>query len=460
MSFDALLLSRFQFAFVVAFHFLLPAFTIGLASYIAVLEGLNLATGRRVYLRISNFWIKIFAVSFGMGVVSGIVMPFQFGTNWSRYSDMVADVVAPLMAYEGLMAFFLEAGFLGVLLFGRKRVPQWVHFFAAIMVAIGTLFSTFWILVVNSWMHTPAGFSMVDGRFFPFDWFEIIWNPSFPYRFMHTVTAVYLTTAFAVIGIAAFYLRRDRFVEESRTMLVMGLGLASILVPLQAVLGDLHGLNTLHYQPEKLAAIEGIWDTRSNQSMVLFAIPDESAETNRAAIEVPGLASLYLRHSLEGRVLGLRDFPKEDRPPVVVVFYAFRVMLAMWATMMLLTLWGWWLAFRGRLFVTDLYLRACNWAIPVGFIAVTAGWVTTEAGRQPWVVYGFLRTADAVTANLTGRDVSISLALYALVYAVVFGAGVYFLFKLVDSGPAALSAAPEPGMTQRPARPLSAVDAD
>jgi cytochrome d ubiquinol oxidase subunit I len=460
MNFDALLLSRLQFAFVVAFHFLLPAFTIGLASYIAVLEGLHLATGRGIYLRISNFWIKIFAVSFGMGVVSGIVMPFQFGTNWSRYSDMVADVVAPLMAYEGLMAFFLEAGFLGVLLFGRKRVPQWVHFFAAIMVAIGTLFSTFWILVVNSWMHTPAGFSMVDGRFFPFDWFEIIWNPSFPYRFMHTVTAVYLTTAFAVIGIAAFYLRRDRFVEESRTMLVMGLGLASILVPLQAVLGDLHGLNTLHYQPEKLAAIEGIWDTRSNQSMVLFAIPDESAETNRAAIEVPGLASFYLRHSLEGRVLGLRDFPKEDRPPVVVVFYAFRVMLAMWATMMLLTLWGWWLAFRGRLFVTDLYLRACNWAIPVGFIAVTAGWVTTEAGRQPWVVYGFLRTADAVTANLTGRDVSISLALYALVYAVVFGAGVYFLFKLVDSGPAALSAAPESGMTQRPARPLSAVDAD
>jgi cytochrome d ubiquinol oxidase subunit I len=460
MNFDALLLSRFQFAFVVAFHFLLPAFTIGLASYIAVLEGLNLATGRRVYLRISNFWIKIFAVSFGMGVVSGIVMPFQFGTNWSRYSDMVADVVAPLMAYEGLMAFFLEAGFLGVLLFGRKRVPQWAHFFAAIMVAIGTLFSTFWILVVNSWMHTPAGFSMVDGRFFPFDWFEIIWNPSFPYRFMHTVTAVYLTTAFAVIGIAAFYLRRSRFVEESRTMLTMGLGLASILVPLQAVLGDLHGLNTLHYQPEKLAAIEGIWETRRNQSMVLFAIPDESAEANRAAIEIPGLASLYLQHSLEGRVLGLRDFPKEDRPPVVVVFYAFRVMLAMWATMMLLTLWGWWLAFRGRLFVTDLYLRACNWAIPVGFIAVTAGWVTTEAGRQPWVVYGFLRTADAVTANLTGRDVSISLALYALVYAVVFGAGVYFLFKLVHSGPADLGAAPEPSMTQRPARPLSAVDVD
>ena len=243
-------------------------------------------------------------------------------------------------------------------------------------------------------------------------------------------------------------------------MLVMGLGLASILVPLQAVLGDLHGVNTLHYQPEKLAAIEGLWDTRRGQGMVLFAIPDESAETNRAAIEIPGLASLYLRHSIEGRVLGLRDFPKEDRPPVVVVFYAFRVMLAMWATMMLLTLWGWWLAFRGRLFVTRLYLRACSWAIPVGFVAVTAGWVTTEAGRQPWVVYGFLRTADAVTPNLTGRDVTISLALYALVYAVVFGAGVYFLYKLVHAGPADLGVAPEAGITKRPARPLSVVDAD
>jgi cytochrome d ubiquinol oxidase subunit I len=460
MDADALLLSRLQFAFVVAFHFLLPAFTIGLASYIAVLEGLHLATGKAVYLRISNYWIKIFAVSFGMGVVSGIVMPFQFGTNWSRYSDVVADVVAPLMAYEGLMAFFLEAGFLGVLLFGRKLVPPWAHFFAAIMVAIGTLFSTFWILVVNSWMHTPAGFSMVDGRFFPFDWFEVIWNPSFPYRFMHTVTAVYLTTAFAVMGTAAYYLRRSRFIEEASVMLGMGLGLASVLVPLQAVLGDLHGLNTLHYQPQKLAAIEGLWETRGGQSMVLFAIPDEAAETNRAAIEIPGLASLYLRHSLEGRVLGLRDFPRADRPPVAVVFYAFRLMLAMWATMMMLTLWGWWLAFRGRLFATDLYLRACTWAIPVGFVAVTAGWVTTEVGRQPWVVYGFLRTADAVTPNLIGRDVTISLALYALVYTVVFGAGVYFLFKLVRAGPVVLRAAPEPGVNKRPARPLSAADAD
>ena len=460
MNVDALLLSRLQFAFVVAFHFLLPAFTIGLASYIAVLEGLNLVTGKAIYLRISNFWIKIFAVSFGMGVVSGIVMPFQFGTNWSRYSDMVADIVAPLMAYEGLMAFFLEAGFLGVLLFGRKLVPAWAHFFAAIMVAIGTLLSTFWILVVNSWMHTPTGFAMVDGRFFPLDWFEVIWTPSFPYRFMHTVTAVYLTTAFTVIGIAAYHLRHNRFVDEGRVMIAMGLGLATVFVPLQAVLGDLHGLNTLQYQPAKLAAIEGLWETRRGQSMVLFAIPDEAAETNRAAIEIPGLASLYLRHHIDGRVLGLLDYPRADRPPVLPVFYAFRVMLAMWGIMFLLTVWGWWLAFRRRLFVTQSYLRACSWAIPVGFVAVTAGWVTTEVGRQPWVVYGFLRTADAVTPNLTAGNVMTSLALYVIVYAVVFGAGLYFLFQLVRAGPAALPAAPEPGLTKRPARPLSAADAD
>ncbi|HKE40262.1 MAG TPA: cytochrome ubiquinol oxidase subunit I [Casimicrobiaceae bacterium] len=459
MHLDAVLLSRLQFAFVVAFHFLLPAFTIGLASYIAVLEGLHLFTKKPIYLRISNFWIKIFAVSFGMGVVSGIVMPFQFGTNWSRYSDMVADVVAPLMAYEGLTAFFLEAGFLGVLLFGRKLVPSWAHFLAALMVAIGTLFSTFWILVVNSWMHTPNGFSMVNGRFYPFDWLEVIWNPSFPFRFMHTVTAVYLTTAFTVIGVAAHYLRRGRFVAESKVMLVMGLGLATVLVPAQALLGDLHGLNTLHYQPQKLAAIEGLWETRGNQSMVLFAIPDEAAEANHAAIEIPGLASLYLAHSIEGRVLGLRDFPKEDRPPVIVVFYAFRIMLAMWGLMMLITVWSWWLGLKRRLYETHLFLRVCNYAIPVGFVAVTAGWVTTEAGRQPWVVYGFLRTADAVTPNLSSGDVTISLVMYALVYAFVFGAGLYYLFKLVGAGPA-LMEAPELGADKRPARPLSAADAD
>lgn len=459
MDADALLLSRIQFAFVVAFHFLLPAFTIGLASYIAVLEGLHLFTRKEVYLRISNYWIKIFAVSFGMGVVSGIVMPFQFGTNWSRYSHATADIVAPLMAYEGLTAFFLEAGFLGVLLFGRKLVPAWAHFFAAIMVALGTLLSTFWILVVNSWMQTPTGFSIVDGRFFPEDWFAVIFNPSFPFRFTHTVVAVYLTTAFTVIGVAAYHLRHGRFAEESRVMLAMGLGLSTLLVPLQAVLGDLHGLNTLQYQPPKLAAIEGLWETRRGQPAVLFAWPDEQAESNRFELAIPNLGSYYLTHDWNGEVKGLRDFAPADRPPVKPVFFGFRTMIAMWAVMLAITVWSWWLAWRRKLYESSAFLRTCSWAIPTGYIAVTAGWITTEVGRQPWVVYNEMRTADAVTPNLTGPDVAISLALYVIVYAMVFGAGAYYLVKLVRAGPA-LAAPASPGTARRPARPLSGAEAD
>lgn len=457
MDEGALLLSRIQFAFVVAFHFLMPAFTIGLASYIAVLEGLYLATKREAYLRVSNYWIKIFAVSFGMGVVSGIVMPFQFGTNWSRYSHMTADVVAPLMAYEGLTAFFLEAGFLGVLLFGRKLVPPWAHFGAALMVALGTLLSTFWILVVNSWMQTPAGTSIVGGRFHPDDWLAIILNPSFPYRFAHTVTAVYLTTAFTVIGVAAYHLRHRRFVEESRIMLKMGVALAAVLVPLQAVIGDAHGINTLEHQPAKLAAIEGIWETKKGVPAVLFAWPDEKEEKNIAEIAIPNLASLYLTHSWDGEVRGLKSFPKADRPPVALPFFGFRVMVGMWLIMLFVTVCGLWLWWKKRLTESNPYLRLCTYAIPVGYVAVTAGWITTEVGRQPWVVYNQLRTADAVTPTLTTFDVAISLALYVVVYTVVFGAGIYYLVRLARAGPA-VAKAPEPDATKRPARPLSAAD--
>ena len=458
MDEGALLLSRIQFAFVVAFHFLLPAFTIGLASYIAVLEGLYLATRREVFLRISTYWIKIFAVSFGMGVVSGIVMPFQFGTNWSRYSHMTADIVAPLMAYEGLTAFFLEAGFLGVLLFGRKLVPQWAHFGAAIMVAVGTLMSTFWILVVNSWMQTPTGFSIVDGRFFPENWSEVIFNPSFPYRFAHTVTALYLTTAFTVIGVAAYHLRARRFVDESKVMIAMGLGLATVLVPAQALIGDAHGLNTLEHQPAKIAAIEGIWITQKGVPAVLFAWPDEKKEVNEFEIAIPKLASLYLTHSWDGEVRGLKSFDVKDRPPVVLPFFGFRAMIAMWGVMLLITVTSWFLYARKRLFESNRFLRLCTWSIPVGYVAVTAGWITTEVGRQPWVVYNQMRTADAVTPNLAAHDVALSLALYVVVYAFVFGAGVYYLFKLVRAGPAIAATQPTPEHGRRPARPLSAAD--
>jgi cytochrome d ubiquinol oxidase subunit I len=458
MDEGALLLSRLQFAFVVAFHFLLPAFTIGLASYIAVLEGAYLATRRPVFLRISTYWIKIFAVSFGMGVVSGIVMPFQFGTNWSRYSHMTADVVAPLMAYEGLTAFFLEAGFLGVLLFGRKLVPQWAHFVAAIMVGVGTLMSTFWILVVNSWMQTPTGFSLQNGRFFPDDWVAVIFNPSFPFRFAHTVTAVYLTTAFTVIGVAAYHLRSRRFVEESRVMILMGLALATILVPAQALIGDAHGLNTLEHQPMKIAAMEGIWQTQAGVPAVVFAIPDEKTESNKLEIGIPKLASLYLTHSWDGEVKGLTSVPREDRPPVLPVFFGFRIMVGMWAIMLAITVWSWWLMWKNKLYENMWFLRLCNYAIPVGFVAVTAGWVTTEVGRQPWVVYNQLRTAEAVTPNIATHDVVVSLLLYVLVYAAVFGAGVYYLVKLVRAGPSTAEPQGELDAAHRPARPLSAAD--
>jgi cytochrome d ubiquinol oxidase subunit I len=460
MELDPVLLSRLQFAFVVAFHILLPAFTVGLAAYIVVLEGLYLFRRDEKHLRLSTLWTRIFAVSFGMGVVSGIVMPFQFGTNWSRFSDVTADVVAPLLAYEGLTAFFLEAGFLGVMLFGRKLVPPWVHFAAAVLVGIGTLFSSFWILAVNSWMQTPQGYEIVDGRFFPADWLQVIFTPSFPYRIAHTVTGFFATTAFVVVGVAAYYLRHRRHVEEAKIMMSMTFWLLTALVPLQIVLGDLHGLNTLEHQPAKLAAMEGLWESGKGVPAVIFAIPDEEAETNRAEIAIPKLASLYLRHSIDGEVQGLKAFPKEDRPPVAPVFFAFRIMVGIGVLMLVMVLWSLVLRRRGRLFSSPPFLAACQAMIPAGFIAVIAGWTVTEVGRQPWVVYGLMRTRDAVSPTLTGADVAVSLALYMVVYAIVFGAGLFYLVRLAKAGPPAHVDVRDPKLGERPARPLSAADVD
>jgi len=435
MELDPLLLSRLQFAWVIAWHILLPAFTVGLASYIAVLEGMSFFTGRDIYLRISAFWIKIFSVSFGMGVVSGIVMPFQFGTNWSRYSDATANVLSPLFAYEGLTAFFLEAAFLGVLLFGRKLVPRWAHFVAALMVAFGTLLSSFWILSANSWMQTPAGYELVDGRFFPKNWVEIIFNPSFPYRLGHTVVGFYVTTAFVVVGVAAWLIRRGRFVAEGSRMLSMTLWLLTVLVPAQILLGDLHGLNTLHHQPAKLAAIEAHWDTESRAPLNLFAIPDEENETNHYVIQVPLLGSLILAHDVNGEIRGLKDFPRDERPPVAIPFFSFRLMVGIGVLMLAMVAAGWWLRWKGTLFTTGWYLRACQWIAPLGFVAVLAGWTTTEVGRQPWTVYGLLRTADSVSPSLTGTDVLISLAGYMVAYLVIFPAGLFIMARFVRKGP-------------------------
>src|ERR1700709_506168 len=340
MTLDPLILSRLQFAWVIAWHILLPALTIGLASYIALLEGIYFATRQEIWFRISGFWIRIFAVAFGMGVVSGVVMPFQFGTNWSRFSDATANIISPMLAYEGLTAFTLEAGFLGVLLFGRNLVPRWAHFAAAVLVAFGTLLSTFWILVTNSWMQTPGGYRMVDGIFYPTSWTQIIFSASFPYRFMHTVAAFYITTGFVVLGVAAYLLRARKSTDEAKLMLSVTLWLLTLLVPLQIFLGDLHGINTLHTQPAKLAAIEAHWNREARAPLALFAIPDQKAETNHYVVEVPLLGSLILTHDVSGVGPGLKEFPREDRGPTIIPFFAFRIMVGAGLVMLALVAIG------------------------------------------------------------------------------------------------------------------------
>jgi cytochrome d ubiquinol oxidase subunit I len=456
MSLDPVILSRLQFVWVIAWHILLPAFTVGLASFIAFMEGLYFTTRRDVFLRISGFWTKIFSVSFGMGVVSGIIMPFQFGTNWSRFSDATANVLSPLLAYEGLTAFFLEAAFLGVLLFGRSLVPRWVHFFAALMVAAGTLFSSFWILATNSWMQTPAGYQIIDGRFFPKDWMAIIFNPSFPYRLGHTVVAFYVTTGFVVLGVGAWLIRSARAAPEGRVMVSTTLWLLLVLVPLQVALGDLHGVNTLRYQPAKLAAIEARWDTASRVPLTLFAIPDQKAQTNHLSLDVPVLGSLILTHDPNGTIRGLKEWPRDQQPPVAIPFFAFRIMIGIGLLMLAIVVIGTLLRPGGRLYHSRAFLLACQLAAPLGFVAVLAGWTTTEVGRQPWTVYGLLRTADSVSPSLTGGDVALSFAGYIVAYLIMFPAGGLLMARIVRRG---FDQSPTDGPVEagRPGAPVEAL---
>jgi cytochrome d ubiquinol oxidase subunit I len=450
---DAVLLSRLQFAFVIAFHILLPAFTVGLSAFILVLEGAHVWTRNPLYLRLSVFWTRIFAVSFGMGVVSGIVMPFQFGTNWSGFTDATADVLSPLMAYEGLMAFFLEASFLGVLLFGRRLVPAWAHFFAALMVAFGTLLSSFWILATNSWMQTPQGFKLVDGRFEPVDWLAIIFNPSFPYRLLHTVTGFYITTAFVVMGVGAWLLRRERASDDARMMIRMALDLLIVIVPLQMFLGDQHGLNTLEYQPAKLAAIEGRYDTLQPVPLTVFGIPDDAHATMHDEVEIPELGSLILTHSWSGKIKGLKEWPADQRPPVGPPFFCFRIMVAAAFIMLFVAAAGQVLRWRGRLWQSPLFLWLLQYTSPLGFIAVLCGWITTEVGRQPWTVYGLLRTTDSVSPSLTGTDVVISFACYVAVYLIMYPTGIAMMAGLVRRGPQAPDVT-QPVASGRPSPPF------
>ncbi len=452
MDVDALLLARIQFAFTIAFHIVFPSFTIGLAAFIATLLVRWYVTGREYLRDLARFWTKIFAVSFAMGVVSGIVLSYQLGTNWSRFSIAVGNIVGPLIGYEVLTAFFLEATFLGIMLFGWNRVHPLLHVVSAILVAIGTTLSAFWILSANSWMQTPVGHEMREGIAHPVDWLQIIFNPSFPYRFAHMYTAAFLTTSLVVLAVGARYLLAGRYLEEGRTMMRMGLGMVAILAPLQLFIGDQHGLNTLEHQPAKIAAIEGHWDGSKPGALTLFAIPNEARERNEYEIAIPGLASLILTHDINGLFPGLKQFPPENRPPVLPVFFAFRVMVGIGLLMIAIGLAGAWLWARGRLFETRWYLRAVAAAWPLGFIAILAGWWVTETGRQPWIAYGILRTADAVSP-VTFNAVLTTLVLFVVIYTSVFSVGVYYINRLINKGPS--STRPE-GESALPSRPLSA----
>lgn len=459
MELDPVLISRIQFAFVVSFHAIFPVFTIGLAAYIAVLEAIHYRTRDPVYEKLSKFWIKIFAVVFGMGVVSGIVMAFQFGTNWSAFSLASANFMGPVLSYEVITAFFLEATFLGVLLFGRDKVPQGMHLLAACMVALGTFISSFWILAANSWFHTPAGVELVDGTFRMTSWLQAIFNSSFPYRFFHMALASFITGGFVVAGVSAWYLVRGRNPRTSRKALRMTVIMLAIATPLQLVVGDLHGLNTFENQPAKVAAMEGHWETRNGAPLILFALPDAEAETNHAELAVPKLGSLILTHEPDGRVRGLKEWAREDRPPVGIVFWSFRVMVGLGLIFIAVSLTALVQLIRGRLFESPWLLRVLSWMIPLPFVAVLAGWFVTEIGRQPWVVHGLMRVEDAITPSLGGGTALVTLIGYIAVYAVVFGAGVHYLRRIVDGGPDPIQAAPDQP-SARPKRPWSAASTD
>jgi cytochrome bd ubiquinol oxidase subunit I len=434
MEFDALLLSRLQFAFVISFHIIFPSFSIGLASFLAVLEGLWLATKRDVFLKLYLFWLKIFAIVFGLGVVSGVVMSYQIGTNWSVFAAKTGNVLGPLLGYEVMTAFFLEASFLGIMLFGWNRVGRGLHFMATCVVAAGTLVSAFWILAANSWMHTPAGYELKDGVFYATDWFAVIFNPSFFYRFPHMVVACYLTTGFVVGGVGAWYLLRGRHMQAAKTMLVMAIGLIVVLTPLQIFIGHGHGVNVHENQPAKLAAMEGHWETRKGAPLVLFGIPDEEQELNRLEVAIPKLGSLIVTGSLDGEIKGLKEWPAADRPPVSIVFWSFRVMAGLGFLMLFVGFCGAALLITGRLDKARWYHMLHVAMIPSGFIAVLAGWFTAEVGRQPFTVYGLLRTSESVSP-IAAQSVGLSLLVFIGVYLCVFGAGVFYIIREIISGP-------------------------
>ncbi|WP_020071410.1 cytochrome ubiquinol oxidase subunit I [Paraburkholderia caledonica] len=435
--FDAFHLARLQFAFTVSFHIVFPAISIGMASFLAVLEWRFLLTGDKAYKDMYLFWSRIFAVGFGMGVVSGVVMAYEFGTNWSGFSLIAGNITGPLLTYEVLTAFFLEAGFLGIMLFGWHRVSPRAHFFATFMVAVGTLISTFWILASNSFMQTPQGFAIENDRIVPVDWFKVIFNPSFPFRLAHMTIAAFIVAAFIVAACGAWHLlhgRRDVPVKRSFSM---ALWILLVLTPIQILVGDAHGLNTREHQPVKIAAIEGLWETEhGGTALNLFGLPDMDAEVTRYAIQVPHLGSLILTHSWNGEIRGMKEFPRENRPYSPIVFWTFRIMAGLGMLMLLTAVVGLLLRRNGRLYETGWYQRFVLCMGPSGIVALLAGWVTTEVGRQPWTVYGVVRTVDSVSP-IGSQQAGVTLLILVIVYFLVFGTGVYYMLKMMKAGPSA-----------------------
>ncbi|MET3651008.1 cytochrome ubiquinol oxidase subunit I [Dyella japonica] len=462
--FDAILLARIQFAFTISAHIIFPATSIGLAGFLAVLEAMWLRTGDAVYKQMYFFWSKIFAIAFGMGVVSGVVMAYEFGANWAGFSRIAGPITGVLLTYEVMTAFFLEAGFLGVMLFGWEKVGARGHFFATLMVATGTLVSTFWILASNSFMQTPQGFAMENGQLVPIDWWKVIFNPSFPYRLAHMTIAAYIVAAFLVVACSAYHLlagRRDLAVKRSFSM---ALWILLMLVPIQMIVGDAHGLNTRQYQPAKIAAIEGLWETeRGGTSLNLVGFPDMQEEQTKHAVKVPHLGSLILTHSWDGEIRGLKSFPPQDRPYSPILFWTFRIMVGLGLLMLLLSLAALALRRGGRIYETRWFQRWALYMGPTGLLALLAGWVTTEVGRQPWTIYGVLRTADSASP-LDAQQVGTSLLTFVVVYFLVFGLGIYYILKLMKKGPgsetqSSVQTAAHPALVNNPLyRPEDPID--
>jgi cytochrome d ubiquinol oxidase subunit I len=449
---DPIFLSRLQFGFVISFHIIFPSFTIGLAAWLATIEGVRLATGRPVYRRIFDFWLRIFALSFAMGVVSGIVMAFQFGTNWSGLSERTGSIQGPLLGYEVFTAFMLEATFFGVVLLGRDRVPSWFYFLSCCMVSLGTMFSSFWILCNNSWMQVPLGHAIVDNKIVPDDWWTITTGPIVRIRWPHMLLAAFLTTGMSVIATGAWHMLHGRHVVEARVMLRWGLGLVAVLIPVQMLFGHLTGEYVLHYQPEKFAAIEARWHTQQPASEVLLAIPDPSAQRNLLPIEVPKLGSFIASGDWTAKEIGLDAFPPEDRPPVIIPFFAFRLMVGMGLVMVAISWVGVLLIWRDWLEDARWFLWPAFLFFPTGFVAVLSGWYTAEVGRQPWVVYGLLRTKDAITPSLTGGEVLFSLIGYIAVYVVIYAFGLTYIYRVLRAGP---TSEPESVSALQPGRPIA-----